>query len=189
MAEKTTEKKTAAKATKSKPTQAKSVKAQGAGGAAPKKGRTYRTPLFSERNTERKYYLVDVKGQVVGRAASFISSLLRGKHKTSYTPHADTGDFVIAINAAHVKFTGNKWDEKEYVLYSGYLGGLKTLNARQMHDKNPTQILKKAVWGMLPKDSLGRHFLTKLKVYAGSEHPHAAQKPHVLKIEGVGNGN
>lgn len=126
--------------------------------------------------------MVDAEGQPVGRMASAIAHVLKGKHKPSYTPHVNNGDIVVVINAAKVRFTGNKWSQKEYLRYSGYTGGLKSRTASEMLVKHPTSIVEKAVKGMLPKNRLGRDLFRNLFVYADSEHPHQAQTPQPLKV-------
>jgi large subunit ribosomal protein L13 len=125
----------------------------------------------------RKWLLVDAENQVVGRLASKVAGLLRGKHKTTYTPHNDGGDFVIVINADKARFTGNKEEEKLFRHHTGYVGGLKEVTASELRSKHPERIIELAVKGMLPKSALGRNMLDKLKVYSGSEHPHIAQQP------------
>ena len=129
---------------------------------------------------QRKWYLIDLKDRPLGRVATQVADILRGKNKPQYTPHVDTGDFVVAINAEQVKLTGNKLDQKVYYRHSGYPGGLKETVARKMLETKPEEILKAAVKGMLPKSILGRTLLKKLKVYRGAEHPHAAQQPASL---------
>ena len=124
-----------------------------------------------------KWYIVDAKDQVVGRVASMIAKIITGKHKTTYTPHVDTGDFVVVINADKVVFTRNKLDDKIYRDYSGYVSGLKERTAREMLNSKPEEIITRAVWGMTNKSNLARYQIKKLKVYAGTEHPHASQKP------------
>ncbi|RMH37013.1 MAG: 50S ribosomal protein L13 [Deltaproteobacteria bacterium] len=133
-------------------------------------------------DAQRGWYVVDLEGQVLGRAASKIASVLRGKHKPTYTPHVDCGDFVIVLNADKVKLTGNKWSAKNYYRHSLYPGGLKTTSAARMRDTHPDRIVREAVWGMLPKNRLGRKMLKKLKIYAGTEHHHQAQKPQPLAL-------
>jgi large subunit ribosomal protein L13 len=128
--------------------------------------------------------VVDAKGKTLGRLASEVARILRGKHKPQYTPHVDTGDFVIVINAAQVELTGKKWSKKMYYRHSGYPGGLKVTPAAEMRAKHPERLIELAVKGMLPKNTLGRQQFKKLKVYAGSEHPHQAQKPEVLELRG-----
>ena len=125
----------------------------------------------------KQWYLYDADGQVLGRLASDIARRLKGKNSPLYTPHVDTGDFIVVINAEKITLTGRKMTEKIYYRHSGYPGGLKSATAREIMEKNPEQLLRKAVKGMLPKNSLGRRMLTKLKIYAGGEHPHEAQLP------------
>jgi len=141
------------------------------------------TFMAREKDVPRKWLVVDARGQIVGRLASQIAMILRGKTKPIYTPHADAGDFVVVVNAAEVRFTGKKLDDKMYYRHSGYMGGLKTTTARQMFKAKPEEVLRTAVRGMLPKNSLGRRMLRKLKIYAGGEHPHQAQKPEILDIQ------
>jgi len=131
----------------------------------------------------RQWYVVDAQGKVLGRLASRIAMVLRGKTKPTFTPHMDTGDFVVVVNAGQVQLTGRKLDNKFYYRHSGYPGGLKEISARHLLQKKPEEVLRHAVRGMLPKNSLGRHLLTKLKVYAGGEHPHQAQQPVPLTWE------
>jgi large subunit ribosomal protein L13 len=131
---------------------------------------------------ERKWYVVDAEGQTLGRLSSEIAKILRGKHKPIFTPHVDTGDHVIVINAEKIKVTGNKLDDKIYRRHTGHPGGLKETTLRVMMQTKPTQVLRLAVKGMLPKNTLGRACLGKLNVYAGPEHPHQAQKPEALTI-------
>ncbi|GBD36917.1 50S ribosomal protein L13 [bacterium HR36] len=126
---------------------------------------------------ERRWYVIDAANQVVGRLAVVIARILMGKHKPHYTPHTDTGDFVIVVNAEKVRFTGKKWEQKYYEWFSGYPGGRKLRTAKEMLQRNPTKILREAVRRMLPKNKLARRQLLKLKIYAGPEHPHQAQQP------------
>jgi large subunit ribosomal protein L13 len=126
---------------------------------------------------EAKWHIIDATGKIVGRLATEIAFILRGKNKPTYTPNADTGDFVVVINAEKVEMTGNKWLEKKYYRHSEWFGGLTETSAQEMRAKNPEYIITEAVKGMLPKNKLARRLIQKLKVYAGSEHPHAAQKP------------
>lgn len=133
-------------------------------------------------DVERQWYVVDAENMVVGRLASRVAAILRGKHKPTFTPHVDTGDFVIVINADKVRFTGNKETQKEYFSYTGYPGGESNRSPKEMRERKPTFIVKNAVKGMLPKGPLGRQMLGKLKVYAGSEHPHEAQQPTALTL-------
>jgi large subunit ribosomal protein L13 len=131
----------------------------------------------------RDWYVVDAEGQTLGRLATQIADTLRGKNKPQYTPHVDTGDFVVVVNAEKVAVTGNKLDEKLYHRHSGYPGGLRTRTLREQLERRPTEVIRKAVKGMLPRNRLSRAQLTKLKVYAGPEHPHEAQSPEPLKLE------
>lgn len=133
-------------------------------------------------DAQREWYVVDLDGQILGRAATKIATVLRGKHKPTFTPHVDCGDFVIVLNAEKVKMTGNKWASKSYYRHSLHPGGLKTIGAEHMRDTHPDRIIRAAVWGMLPKNKLGRKVLKKLKIYAGSEHDHQAQKPQPLAL-------
>lgn len=132
---------------------------------------------------EREWWVVDAEGQTLGRLASRIAPILRGKHKPIYTPHVDVGDYVIVVNAAKINVTGDKLDSKMYYRHSGYPGGLKERPLREQLEKFPERPLEAAVKGMLPKTKLGRAMLRKLKVYAGAEHPHAAQQPTPLELE------
>ena len=131
---------------------------------------------------EREWYIVDAEGQTLGRLATQIADRLRGKGKTAFTPHVDTGDFVIVVNAEKVHVTGKKLEDKKYYKHSGYPGGLRTRSLREQLDRQPTEVLRAAVKGMLPHNRLGRAQLTKLKIYAGSEHPHEAQAPKPLPL-------
>ncbi|MBE5935813.1 MAG: 50S ribosomal protein L13 [Lachnospiraceae bacterium] len=140
--------------------------------------------MANAQSVERKWYVVDAEGQTLGRLTSEIAKVLRGKNKPIYTPHVDTGDYVIVVNADKVKVTGKKLDQKIYYHHSDYVGGMKETTLRVMLDKKPTEVVRLAVKGMLPKGTLGRHMLDKLHVYAGPEHNHAAQKPEVLEIKG-----
>ena len=125
----------------------------------------------------REWYIVDADGQTLGRLATRIAERLRGKGKPQFTPHVDTGDFVVVINAEKVAVTGNKLDDKLYYRHSGYPGGLKTRSLREQLERRPNEVLRKAVWGMLPHTKLGRRQITKLKIYSGPDHPHEAQEP------------
>ena len=136
--------------------------------------------MASPATIERKWYVVDADGQTLGRLTSEIAKILRGKYKPIYTPHIDTGDYVIVVNAATLKVTGKKLDQKMYYHHSGYVGGMKETTLREMMQKHPERVVEFAVKGMLPKGPLGRQMYTKLHVYAGPEHNHAAQKPEVL---------
>lgn len=141
---------------------------------------SYRTVSVSKEQAEHKWYVIDAENQVTGRMCAEIASILRGKNKPSYTPHADTGDYVIVINAEKVRFTGKKWDLKEYKRHSHHPGGLTVTTADVMRTKFPERIVEAAVKGMLPKTKLGRAMYKKLFVYAGPNHPHAAQKPETI---------
>jgi large subunit ribosomal protein L13 len=131
----------------------------------------------------RDWYVVDAEGQTLGRLATRIADTLRGKDKAQYTPHVDTGDFVVVVNAEKIAVTGKKLDEKRYYRHSGYPGGLRSRTLREQLERRPTEVLRKAVKGMLPRNRLARTQLTKLKIYAGPEHPHEAQAPKPLKLE------
>lgn len=131
---------------------------------------------------ERKWFVADASGMVLGRLATQVAVYLRGKHKPIYTPYVDTGDHVIVVNAADVALTGNKWNDKVYYHHTGYLGGLKSITAKKLRDKRPEDLIVNAVRGMLPKNRLGREMIKKLKVYSGADHPHAAQQPQVLNV-------
>ena len=141
----------------------------------------YAKPL----EVEREWVLIDATDQVLGRVASVAAQILKGKHKPQYTPHVDTGDFVIVINADKIKVTGAKAADKVYYRHSGYVGGLKSETFAEAMEKHPEPVIEHAVKGMLPKNTLGRAMGKKLKVYAGAEHPHAAQKPREIKIDEV----
>ena len=141
-----------------------------------------KTFMASPSTIERKWYVVDATGYTLGRLATEVANILRGKNKPTYTPHIDTGDYVIIVNADKVKVTGKKLDQKMYYHHSGYVGGLKEATLREMMDKNPVFVIEHAVRGMLPKGPLGREMFTKLHVYADAEHNHAAQKPEELKF-------
>jgi len=144
-----------------------------------------RTTYMAKPNeVQRKWYIIDAAGKTLGRMASEAASLLRGKHKPEFTPHVDTGDFVIIINADKVVLTGKKLLQKKYYRHSGYMGGLKTTTAQEMLNNKPERMVELAVHGMLPKNRLGNRLKTKLKVYAGAEHPHTAQQPEVWELRG-----
>jgi large subunit ribosomal protein L13 len=129
---------------------------------------------------ERRWFVVDAKGKVLGRLASQVASILRGKHKPIYTPHLDTGDFVIVVNAEQIRVSGRKAEQKTYFRHSGYMGGEKHIPFRRMQEKHPERVIELAVKGMLPKNALGHQMFHKLRVYAGPEHPHQAQQPEPL---------
>ncbi|MDV2582624.1 50S ribosomal protein L13 [Alkalibacillus haloalkaliphilus] len=142
------------------------------------------TFMANESNVERKWYVVDAEGQTLGRLATEVATLLRGKHKPSYTPHVDTGDNVIIINAEKIELTGKKLTDKMYYRHSNYPGGLKERTAEEMRTNYPEKMLEQAVKGMLPKNKLGRKMSTKLHVYRGADHKHHAQKPEVYELRG-----
>ncbi len=143
---------------------------------------SFKTFSAKPHEVTRQWHVVDAQQQVVGRLASRVAHVLRGKHKPSYTPHVDTGDFVIVVNAEQARFTGKKETQKEYFRYSGYPGGEKTDTPEEMRARRPTFLIENAVRGMLPKNRLGRQMLKKLKVYAGPDHPHEAQQPEELTL-------
>jgi large subunit ribosomal protein L13 len=138
--------------------------------------------MANNQTVDRKWFVVDAEGKTLGRLATEVASVLRGKHKPIYTPHVDCGDYVIVVNADKIKLTGKKWDQKIYYSHSGYNGGLSEKTAKEVMEKFPTRMVEKAVKGMLPKTSLGEDMYRKLYVYAGSEHPHIAQKPESLEV-------
>ncbi|MBQ4001375.1 MAG: 50S ribosomal protein L13 [Lachnospiraceae bacterium] len=138
------------------------------------------TFMASPKTIERKWFVVDAAGQTLGRLASEVAKVLRGKNKPIFTPHIDTGDYVIVVNADKIAVTGKKMEQKRYYRHSDYIGGLKSVSLREMMEKKPEEVVRKAVKGMLPKGPLGSEMISKLHVYAGSEHPHAAQKPEAL---------
>ena len=138
--------------------------------------------MASPSTVERKWYVVDAEGKTLGRLASEVANVLRGKNKPTYTPHIDTGDYVIVVNAEKIQVTGKKLDQKIYYHHSEYVGGMKEATLREMMQKKPEFVITHAVKGMIPKGSLGRQMLKKLHVYAGPEHNHAAQKPETLDI-------
>lgn len=143
---------------------------------------SYKTISANNATVNKNWVLVDAKDETLGRLASKVANLIRGKHKTNYTPHVDCGDNVIVINAEHIKLSGNKWEDKEYITFSGYPGGQKTATAKDVMAKKPIFMVEKAVKGMLPKTKLGRAMYKNLFVYAGTEHKHEAQKPQTLKL-------
>ncbi len=139
---------------------------------------------YSAKNEDNpgKWCLVDAEGAVLGRLASSIAARLRGKHNPLFTPHADTGDWVIVVNAEKIVLTGRKWDKKNYYRHSGYIGGLKTITAKKLMEKRPEDLIRFAVKGMLPKNRLGKKLFKKLKVYSSDKHPHEAQHPEIFEI-------
>lgn len=141
------------------------------------------TFMAKNETVKREWYVIDATDLVVGRLAVTIATILRGKHRPDYTPHVDTGDYVIVVNAEKVKFTGKKWDSQTYSWYTRYPGGLKTVGAREMLTRHPEFILEQAVRRMVPRNKLGRKQMTKLKVYAGPKHDHQAQQPKEFKVQ------
>ena len=143
---------------------------------------SYKTVSANKNTVNKEWVLVDADGQALGRLASEVAKLLRGKHKPNFTPHVDCGDNVIITNAAKIRLTGNKWEDKTYIRHTGYPGGQKSLNASELFEKDPTRIVEKAVKGMLPKNKLGAQLFRNLKVYAGAEHDQEAQKPKAINL-------
>ena len=144
---------------------------------------SYKTVSGNKETANKKWLLVDAEGQTVGRLASKVAKLVRGKHKPNFTPHADCGDNVIVINAAKVSFSGTKLENKEYVRYTGYPGGQRSLTAQELLERNPSRVIEKAIKGMLPKNTLGRQLFTNVKVYAGAEHKQQTQNPEVINLD------
>jgi large subunit ribosomal protein L13 len=144
--------------------------------------RAMKTYVAKPTDRERNWLIVDAEGQTLGRLSTQIADTLRGKRKPTYTPHVDTGDFVIVVNAEKISVTGNKRAAKRYYRHSGYPGGLKSRTLAEMLDRRPEEVIRHAVKGMLPRNRLARKQITKLKIYAGSEHPHAAQQPQPMEI-------
>ena len=140
-----------------------------------------KTYVTKASDIDREWLVVDATGEILGRLATRIAAMLRGKHKPYYAPNLDTGDFVIVVNGSNISVTGNRLDDKLYRRHTGYPGGLKEITLRRMMEKHPERVIRFAVKGMLPKNKLGRQMLKKLKVYAGAEHPHTAQRPRVLE--------
>lgn len=140
------------------------------------------TSVAKKEDVQKDWYVVDLEDKVLGRAATEIARVLRGKHKAIYTPSVDTGDFVIVLNAEKVRLTGNKLNQKKYYRHSGYTGSLKAITADKLLEKAPEELIRRAVKGMLPKNKLGRQMYRKLKVYCGADHPHQAQQPKELQV-------
>ena len=138
---------------------------------------SFKTVSLNNATAEKNWVIIDADSQVLGRMASEVAKMIRGKHKPSFTPHVDCGDNVIVINAEKIKLSGNKWEDKEYLRYTGYPGGQRSTSAKELLDKHPERIVEKSIKGMLPKNRLGADLFRNLKVYAGQEHPHEAQKP------------
>ena len=147
------------------------------------------TKFIKKAEIKNNWYEIDANNAVVGRLATVISKILRGKNKTTYTPHMDNGDFVIVKNIEQIKFTGNKFKDKKYYKHTGYPGGIKETSPEKLQDKKPGEILKLAVKRMLPGGVLGRKQLTKLKIYSGNDHPHSAQNPKVIELNKLNNKN
>lgn len=142
------------------------------------------TFMANESNIDRKWYVIDAEGQTMGRLSSEVASILRGKHKPTFTPHVDCGDHVILINADKIYLSGNKAEDKMYYRHSNHPGGLKSISAGELREKNPVRLMETSIKGMLPKGSLGDKMFKKLHVYAGAEHPHAAQQPENYELRG-----
>ena len=143
---------------------------------------SYKTVSANSKTVTKEWVVIDANAEILGRLSSRIAFILRGKHKANFTTHVDCGDNVIVINADKVRFTGNKFEEKEYVSYTGYPGGQKFISPKDLMAKHPTRVVEKAIRGMLPKNKLGNKVFKKLQVYAGAEHPHAAQTPKTIKF-------
>lgn len=146
---------------------------------------SYKTVSINKENAEKKWLLVDAEGETLGRLASRVALLIRGKHKTNFTPHADCGDNVIVINAEKVSLSGNKWSDKVYLRHTGFPGGQRSLTAEQLREKRPERLVEMAVKRMLPKNKLGSQLYKNLKVVVGSEHDHEAQKPEKINLESI----
>jgi large subunit ribosomal protein L13 len=146
---------------------------------------SYKTISANSKTVEKKWVLIDAENQVLGRLATAVAFILRGKHKTNFTPHADTGDYVVVINADKIKLTGNKWEDKKYIRHSGYPGGQYIRSANELMARKPEAMVEKAVKGMLPKNRLGADLFRNLHVYAGGEHKHEAQKPTKVEIDSI----
>ncbi|MAO08703.1 MAG: 50S ribosomal protein L13 [Alteromonas sp.] len=143
---------------------------------------SYKTVSANKNTVTKEWVLVDADGLALGRLASEVAKLLRGKHKPNFTPHVDCGDNVVVTNASKIVLTGKKWDSKEYIRHTGYPGGQRSLTAKELYEKDPARVIEKAVKGMLPKNKLGAELFRNLKVYAGEEHGQEAQKPKVIKL-------
>lgn len=146
---------------------------------------SYKTISANKATVNKEWLLVDAEGEILGRLASQVAKLIRGKHKPDFTPHVDCGDNVIIINADKVTMSGNKWDDKEYIRHSGYPGGQKSINARELFKKHPERVVENAVRGMLPGNRLGRAIFRNLHVYAGDQHGHEAQKPRKIELDKI----
>jgi len=143
---------------------------------------SYKTVSANDKSVTKNWILLDANDQILGRFASRAASMLRGKHKTDFTPHVDCGDNIIVINSEKIKMTGRKWTQKEYVSYTGYPGGQRHITPQKLMAKDPTKVVEKAIYGMIPKNKLGNAVKGNLYVYAGSEHPHTAQKPKQINL-------
>ena len=146
---------------------------------------SYKTVSANKNTVNKEWLLIDADGQTLGRLASEVAKLLRGKHKPNFTPHVDCGDNVVVINAANINLTGNKWQDKTYIRHTGYPRGQRSLNAQELYDKDPARLVEKAVKGMLPKNKLGADLFRNLKVYAGAEHQQEAQKPRAINLNEI----
>ena len=146
---------------------------------------SYKTVSANKATVNKEWVLVDAEGQTLGRLASKVAVLLRGKHKPNFTPHVDCGDNVIVVNAEKINLTGNKWTDKSYIRHTGYPGGQKSLTASELFEKSPERLVEKSIKGMLPKNKLGAELFRNLKVYVGSEHDHEAQKPKTINLNDV----
>lgn len=146
---------------------------------------SYKTISANKATVDKQWLLIDAQGQTLGRLASEVAKFLRGKHKTNFTPHVDCGDNVIVINAEKIQLTGNKWEDKTYLRYTGYPGGQRSSTAKDLLEKHPERIIEKSVKGMLPKNRLGADLFRNLKVYVGAEHGHEAQKPTVVNLNEI----
>jgi len=146
---------------------------------------SYKTVSANKNTVTKEWLLVDADGQTLGRLASEVAKLLRGKHKPSFTPHVDCGDNVVIINAEKINLSGNKWEAKEYIRHTGYPGGQRSLTAKEMYDKDPARLVEKAVKGMLPKNKLGAALFRNLKVYVGASHDQEAQKPRTINLKDI----
>jgi large subunit ribosomal protein L13 len=144
---------------------------------------SYKTLSANKENAGKKWLLIDAEGQTLGRMASVVAGLIRGKHKPNFTPHADCGDYVIVINSEKIVLTGNKWDDKKYIRHTGYPGGQKVRTAKEILERKPADLVEKSVRGMLPKNTLGRELFRNLYVVVGSEHKHDAQKPEKFELK------
>ena len=148
---------------------------------------SYKTVSGNKETANKKWLLVDAEGQTLGRLASKVAFMIRGKHKTNFTPHADCGDNVIVINAEKITLSGNKWEDKKYIRHTGYPGGQRVLTAKELMAKRPIRMVEMAVKGMLPKNKLGNAIYKNLKVYAGNEHNHEAQQPELVNLDSILN--